>query len=283
MLQVRSSDDVDVAVHELAGTAGSPLLLVAHATGFHGRAYLPLGEHLAPPFQVLAMDFRGHGDTPQPAGLDVDWSRYADDATAVVDHLLTMPGGDGGIIGFGHSMGGASLLVAAARRPQAFRQIVVFEPIAHPPQTLAPGEGPASLIAGARRRRPTFSSVEEAIANFASKPPLNAFEPAALDAYVRYGFRPDPEGIRIKCDPEIEARTFELGRIQHTWDALSSVHVPVVVISGRFADLQPSSFAEAVACRLPHGQFVLEGDLDHFGPFTHPARVAALVLEGGPR
>ena len=229
------------------------------------------------------MDFRGHGDTPQPAGVDVDWNRYSDDATAVVDHLLTMPGGEDGIVGFGHSMGGASLLVAAARRPEAFRRLVVFEPIAHPPQTLAPGEGPASLIAGARRRRRTFPSFDEAIANFASKPPLNAFDAAALDAYVRHGFSEDTDGIRIKCDPEIEARTFELGRIQHTWDALSSVQVPVDVISGKVAELQPSWFAEAVADQLPHGRFVLVDDLDHFGPFTHPARVAALVQGGGSR
>ena len=283
MLQVRSSDDVDVVVHDLAGAAGSPLLLVAHATGFHGCAYLPLAEQLAPPFHVLAMDFRGHGDTPQPAGLDVDWNRYSDDATAVLDHLLTMPGGENGIVGFGHSMGGASLLVAATRRPDAFRRLVVFEPIAHPPHTLAPGEGPASLIAGARRRRRTFASFDEAIANFASKPPLDAFDPAALDAYVRHGFSQDTDGIRIKCDPEIEARTFELGRIQHTWDALSSVQVPVDVISGKVAELQPSWFAEAVADQLPRGRFVLVDDLDHFGPFTHPARVAALVQDGGSR
>ena len=44
-----------------------PILLVAHATGFHGRAYLPVAEHLAPPFHVFGLDFRGHGDTPSRA------------------------------------------------------------------------------------------------------------------------------------------------------------------------------------------------------------------------
>ena len=43
-----------------------------------------------------------------------------------------------------------------------------------------------------------------------------------------------------------------------------------------------------MAAELPHGRFVLEAGMDHFGPMTHPADVAALVAAtdaplGGPR
>ena len=40
---------------------------------------------------------------------------------------------------------------------------------------------------------------------------------------------------------------------------------------------QPSAGAAAAAEQLPHGRYVEVSELDHFGPFTDPARVAALV------
>jgi pimeloyl-ACP methyl ester carboxylesterase len=279
MLRVPSSDDVSVAVHDLAGTIGQPVVLIAHATGFHGRAYLPVAASLAHRFHVLAADLRGHGDTDLPPGWQVDWHGYGDDALAVAEALVALSEVDDGLIGFGHSMGGVALLMAAQRAPELFRLLVLFEPIVGPPWPRPGGIVENPLIAGARRRRATFHSIDAAIANYASKPPLSDFDPAALDAYVRYGVRRDPvgHGVRLKCEPEHEARTFEEGGNHDTWDRLPTIEIPVVVVSGVVEEHQASRFAEAVADELPHGRFVLDTDLDHFGPFTHPARVAEIV------
>ena len=89
--RVPSTDGVDVAIHELAGTASRqhPVLLVSHATGFHGHAYLPIAKRLAPAVHSVAFDFRGHGDTPAPPDWTVDWESYGDDAVAAaVEHAL---------------------------------------------------------------------------------------------------------------------------------------------------------------------------------------------------
>jgi pimeloyl-ACP methyl ester carboxylesterase len=282
MIGVPSSDDVVVALHELAGAGGAahPVVLIAHATGFHGHAYLPVATRLAPRFHTFALDFRGHGDTPRPPDWQVDWDRYGDDAVAAAEALASRPGAAGGLIGFGHSMGGAGLLMAAARRPGLFRLLVVFEPIVHPSDRAGAPTTESPLVAGARRRRPVFDSFEAAVANYASKPPLAAFDPEALDAYVRFGLRPDGEHLRLKCEPEHEARTFEQGGQHHTWDGLASIDIPVVVAAGRIEEAQPSAISEAVADALPHGRFVLDGSLDHFGPFTRPGYVADLIAAG---
>lgn len=276
MIRVPSSDDVSVAVHDLAGgeDPGRPELLIAHATGFHAHAYLPLAEHLARPFHVRGMDFRGHGDTLRPDGWAVDWNRYGDDALAVAEALGRVP-----VTAFGHSMGAAALLMAARRRPERFRLLVLYEPIVFPPDAVRPN-GPSAMVAAARRRRATFPSIEAAVENYASKPPLDGFAPAALDAYVRYGFAQNGDGgIRLKCDPEQEARTFEQGGQHRTWDLLAGIDVPAVVIAGRVDEQQPSRIAEAVAAELPNGRYVGVPELDHFGPFTRPERVAQLVLD----
>lgn len=135
------------------------------------------------------------------------------------------------------------------------------------------------LPAGARRRRATFPSIEAAIENYSSKPPMSAFDPAALDAYVRHGFRADPhgDGIRLKCEPEHEARTFEHGSTHDTWARLPEITVPTLVIAGRVEELQPSARAAAIADELPRGRYLERPELDHFGPFTHPALLADLI------
>jgi pimeloyl-ACP methyl ester carboxylesterase len=112
---------------------------------------------------------------------------------------------------------------------------------------------------------------------------MAAFEPDALDAYVRHGFRQDGDHVRLKCDPETEAETFHNGANHTTWDHLGSIDTPVVVVAGRVEEMQPSAVAELVADQLPNGRFVLEAHMDHFGPMTHTAEVAALIASDASR
>jgi pimeloyl-ACP methyl ester carboxylesterase len=275
---VASTDGVDVAVHELAGEAPRPILDVAHATGFHGRAYRQMARALAGRFHVYGADLRGHGDTPAPPDWDVDWTGYGDDATAVARYLAGRPGGTDGLVGFGHSKGGTALLMAARREPDLFRLLVLFEPIVFP-LALPDADRPQSeLPAGARRRRAVFPSYEAAIANFASKPPMRAFEPPVLEDYVRGGFGEDAEGVRIKCSPEHEARTFEMGGQHDTWDHLPDITVPTLIVAGVIGEHGPAAGARPIVERLPNGRYRHVPELDHFGPMTHPELMAELVV-----
>jgi pimeloyl-ACP methyl ester carboxylesterase len=266
-------------VHDLGGSGRT--LLLSHATGFHGRCYLPLAHALADQFHSSALDYRGHGDTalpPDPADRHIEWELFADDAQAVATSLrATSPTP---IVGFGHSMGGACLLMAAHRDPSLFDSLVLFEPIVFPP--LPPDAPPIEpvLAVGARRRRSSFPSYEAAIANYAAKPPLSAFTPEALEAYVRFGFAQGDDGqVHLTCDPPPEARTFEQSASHRTWDALGQITLPVMVVAGRLAELQPSMMAAQIVERLPNATYVQRDDLDHFGPMTHPDVVAQLVSD----
>jgi len=273
---VPSTDGVRIAVHDLGGTGSA--LLVSHATGFHGRCYIPFADALAGTRHSIAFDYRGHGDTPRPAGA-IEWHRYGDDATAMAHWLVERTGGP--IDAFGHSMGGACLLMAAHREPSLFRRIVAFEPIVFPPEGIRPpatDDADNPMVAGARRRRPSFPSYEAAIANYASKPPLDAFTPSALQAYVRYGFAEAPDGsVHLKCSPDTEAGTFATGGAHDTWDQLPDIRTEVLVIAGAMQPMQPSMIAERVADRLPNCRYLQRDDLDHFGPMTHPGEIADIV------
>lgn len=283
MIRVPSADGIPVAVHELADAElgdDAPLVLFSHATGFHGRCYLPMAEALGERYRSVGLDFHGHGDTPRPPDWQVDWDHYGEDALAVAQAVAPRDR----LFGFGHSKGGAALLMAAHREPSLFRLLVLFEPVVFPtdmPQRANAAQNP--FVIGARRRRATFPSIEAAYEHYASKPPMDAFDPAALRAYVTYGFAPDPDHpgqVRLKCDPEHEARTFEAGSSHETWDLLPDVHVPVIVVRGDVtSDVGPATFADAVAARLPAGTAVAVPELDHFGPMTHPRLVAGMLAD----
>ena len=278
-MRVPSSDHVNVAVHEFGGT-GRPLLL-SHATGFHGYCYLPIADRLSDGFSTYALDYRGHGDTARPDDWQVDWDRYGDDALAAARAVAPA----GGLIGFGHSMGGAGLLMAAHRDPGLFDVIVAFEPIVFPPRDVDPHDGTENngtiLSRGARKRRASFESFDAAIANYSSKPPMMAFDPDVLRLYVGHGFRSAPEGIRLKCDPEHEARTFDMGGAHTTWAELPDIDTRVIIVSGRVDEFGPAAIAREIAEALPNATYVEHDEWNHFTPFIDPAAMATIIADAG--
>lgn len=280
MLHIPSSDGVVVAVHEFGGAPDAPPLLLSHATGFHAHCYEPVAARLASRFRVYALDYRGHGQTPAPAGWQVDWTRFGDDALAVSRAIAPR----GGLVGVGHSMGGAALLMAAHREPNLFDHLVLFEPIAIPDDVPAVAMHEHPIVVGARRRRRVFESFEDAIANFSDKLPLAVMTPEVLRLYVEHGFRElvgaggRPAGVELRCSPDTEAGVFMTSRDNGVWALLPEITTPTTVVSGYIDDQQPSGRCEAIAGRLPVARYILIPHQSHLGPFSHPDEFADLVL-----
>lgn len=267
-----------VAVHQLHRQPSAPPLLVSHATGFHARAYLRMAAELGGRFDAWGLDHRGHGATPVPDGWRVDWRGHGADTVAVARWLADRAGCP--VTGFGHSMGAATLLMAAAAEPGMFAGLVLFEPIAFPPRVLPDDPEDFPLVRGARRRRARFESTEAAIANYAAKPPLAWFDPAVLADYVHFGFRAadPPPGVELCCTPDHEGDTFAASGSNGVWELLARIEVPVTVVASGDGD-GPAMIAPAVAAQIPGATLVTVAEQTHFGPFSHPAAVARLVAD----
>jgi pimeloyl-ACP methyl ester carboxylesterase len=267
-VHLTSTDGVQVAVHDLGGDG--PDLVLAHATGFHGRAWVPLASGLGKRFHCWSFDARGHGDSTRPRSGDFDWQGFGDDALAVVDGLgLPAP------LGFGHSQGGSALLLAEQARPGTFAALYLYEPVAWP-APFSMDDHP--LVAGALRRRDHFASVAAAVERLGSKPPLADLHPDALRAYVEAGVVPTPDGqVTLKCAREDEAQTYRMGPQQRSFDHLGEVTCPVSVARGsRSTSLSPE-LAQRQVATLPSGRLEVLDGLGHFGPLEDPARVAASI------
>jgi pimeloyl-ACP methyl ester carboxylesterase len=272
---VPSSGGVTVAAYDLGGEG--PDVVLVHATGFCAAVWAPMAASLDG-CRVVALDVRGHGRASIPEH-GMEWSGTADDVLAVVDHFgLDRP------VGLGHSMGGAALLLAEQARPGTFAGLWVFEPIVMPGwyargSVTEEWDGSNPLAEGARRRRPSFSSAEEAFANFAAKPPMMLLAPEALAAYVAYGFEPQTDGsVTLRCRPEVEAANYEMGARHDGFAHLGDVACPVVVLRGSDQMPGPAGFATDIADALPAGVLEDHPELFHFGPLEDPSVMAASAL-----
>jgi pimeloyl-ACP methyl ester carboxylesterase len=284
---ITSADGLDLALWHLGGD-GTPVLL-AHATGFAGGLWQPVVAHLSKRASCWAVDFRGHGHSPAKPD-DMVWTRVAEDAIAAAEYIVEATGTPVGAAG--HSMGGAAVLAAAARRPELFAAIWAYEPIIFPPAEelgFPPGadlpdpeDNP--LAVGALRRRSTFDSRIAARTNFSTKAPLNVFSATAMEAYLTWGFAPADLGsdaadgaITLRCTPEVESRTYVEGSRHSFWTEVPTIDRPVTVAQGRVETFTPSGFAGHIARHIPGAVLEPHPDLGHFGPMQVPDAIAASI------
>jgi len=274
-MMIPSLDGIIIAMHDFGGK-DSPVLL-SHATGFHAHCWEPMAQILSAGHHVMGFDHRGYGDAETVDPATIEWQQYGNDALAAARHLSAQHDGQP-IVGIGHSMGGASLLMAALRKPELFSALFVFEPIVFPPTPEDEDRPSSPLAGGARKRRSTFPTFEAALENFTAKPPMASFHPVAREAYVRHGFKPNANGeVELKCLPEHEARTYETGGTHSTWGDLANISTRVWVLAGAPAPFQPSSIAIKVAENISGSTYVQFDEMGHFGPLEHPAQIASLV------
>lgn len=236
-----------------------PNLMLVHCTGTHGRVWDPLVPQLLDHFHVYAIDTRGHGDSDKPDDPDhYAWHLSGNDLVRVIEALAI--GGD--VRALGHSAGAAHVCYAALLRPELISRMVVIDPIIGPARAFS-GESPLALAA--RKRRKVFESPEAAIANYAAKPPMNAWHPEALDAYVRFGFSDLPDGtIELKCPPEVESELYNRGGATDIFDRLGEIAIPTTLITGDNSNVR--ALAELQNARFSGHEFhILEG-IGHFIP-----------------
>lgn len=271
----RSGDGTEIAVYDFGGNG--PDLLLGHATGFCAMVWEPVVALLRERFRCVAYDLRGHGSSARPTEgrPSWDWNRYAEDALAAIDALsLQRP------FSVGHSCGAATALLLEQARPNTLRAIVGFEPVmfdAIPPT--GPDED-RDLAKRALARRTDFPSRSAALANFSERGPFTRLHPAALEAYIEYGFEETSEGsVRLRCDPEDEAAVYVMASAHTGFERLAEVSCPVTVVHGSSSVAFEESVMRKVAARVSNGTFVSMHDVGHFGALERPEEFAALVLD----
>lgn len=227
----------DGITHALAShdAKAEPAILFVHANGFNARTYLPLLQRLAEPFAVMALDLRGHGRTELPTQeRSGNWHGFRDDLIQVLSGFSTPP------MLVGHSMGGTSSLLVAAKRPDLVAGVIAFDPPILP-RLLQWGmrvglismrsRAKHPLVRGAQNRRRSFDSRQAAIARYAERRPFVSWQDGFLQNYLADGLRADGDQFVLSCDPEWEAHNY-MAHGHDIWGALRKLKSPCLLVGG---------------------------------------------------
>lgn len=268
-IRVTGHGGVGINVWDYGGEG--PVLILAHCTGTHGRIWDPLVSKFLPHFRVYAYDTRGHGDSDKPRDPNAyRWNDSGMDLLAVIDELNL---GEG-ILAAGHSAGATHICHAEMNRPGTFSRAVLIDPIIGPKRDFS---GPNTLAEISRGRVNDFESHEAAIQRFASKPPMDAWDPAALEVYIKFGtVEREDGGISLKCRGEIEAAIYEGGGATDLFERLGELRLHVTLVTGEYSNTR--SLAEMQRERFSDVDFRVIEECGHFIPQEKPDEIASLIL-----
>ena len=253
-----------------------PLLHFTHGNSYPSGAYGRLLDELRRDFDVRTTDMLGH-DPRFP--VDDNWH-------GLIDELIARLEAHGRpAILVGHSLGGAVGMLAAHRRPDLARCVVMLDsPVVSGwrawlwravklvglRERLSPG-------GIARRRRNVWPSRAAAYDHFMAKPIFQAWAPGALDDYLDHGLTPHPDGVQLRFDRDVEAEIYST--LPHDMDRALRDPFPVPV--GFVAGTDSAELRQAgldATRRLVGANFVtIEGT--HLYPMENPQLTAQLTRE----
>ncbi|MBW2240600.1 MAG: alpha/beta hydrolase [Deltaproteobacteria bacterium] len=271
---------VELALLDWGGEG--PIALLHHANGFCKGMWAQVAEGLRADYRVVAIDARGQGDSPRPAGDPADvyaWDEFALDLVAVAEQLLAESGDPQIAVGIGHSFGGTSMLGAASRRPELFGRLVLVDPVTPPPPDQEPPERPAhlnDLVGRALKRRADWPSVEEAREWWAERDFFAAWQPEALDLYALDGLRERADGsVELKCSPEVEAAVFNQSRGIDVRALARHTQTPCLWLWAKGGNF-PLPFHQALVATMPEARLE-EVDAGHLVPMERPELIVEAV------
>jgi lipase len=256
-----------------------PSLLMAHATGFHGRVWDQIITRL-PNRHVIALEQRGHGRS-QTTEID-GWGIFGRDLAAFATALDLH-----GVIGIGHSMGAHALVQAAAYEPARFARLVLIDPVILEPLVYHRTPAPEGTVHPAAGRLNRFESVQAMIDRFANRPPYSLFAPEALRDYCEYGLLPAEEGggFRLACAPITEARVYLTSwRNAGIYASIRALKIPVLIIRARLpaADRKAPDFGSSptwtgLVSEFEDAREIYLADRSHLAPMEDPVGIAQLI------
>lgn len=213
----------------VVGPPAAPALVLLHGITGSAVSQSEAIDHWARAgYRVIALDARGHGLSPRwsPDQLARAGQVLVDDVVAALCEIEAersarlaagLPASATRPVLIGHSMGGATAMVVAARHPELVAGAVLCDPARYGQRS------PSELLArGAARRR----ALEAELADL----------PAALERSVASGSVPDAEAVAgLWADQRMDPALLDTGVVapEVPWlEAVAQLRVPTLLVTG---------------------------------------------------
>jgi len=256
---------------------GVPLVLV-HGFGNEAHIWDDFAPRVAPHYRTVAVDLRGHGDSDHDPEGRYDYDHHVADLEAVTSAL-----GIDRLVLVGHSFGGRTATIFAAKHPERMAGLVIVD--------IGPEHDPRGTtrirMEVMQRGDGTFAEPGEYERVLAHNYP--AGDPESLRRMARHELRRRDDGRWVrKADPtfmsgrpgasEADAEARERDTAQRLWGALQKIPCPTLVVRGAASDiLSPETADRMVDDVLTKGQLAIVPRSAHSVMTDNPGGFAEAV------
>jgi pimeloyl-ACP methyl ester carboxylesterase len=230
------------------GELGAPVVVMAHGFMDLAWAWAQVAERLAPSYHVVALDWRGHGDSDWvgPGG----YYYFMDYVADLDDVIAQVAPGDEPVAVVSHSMGGTVSLYWAGVRPAKCRRVVSLEGIGPPDMASGLPARTARWIDGWKQARKASPKVMTSLADAAAR--MRKHDPLLADDLAFWlaerGTRAVDGGFVWKHDPLHLTQgpyPFRKEIAVEYWKAISA---PVLYVEGEKSNFR--AFGPEIDARL---------------------------------
>jgi len=245
--------------------AGEPIVLLHCSSGSSG-AWMPVVNHLAQDYRVLAPDLLGYGRS-------APWPRDAplrpDAELGIVEALLNRAGRPAHLVG--HSYGGTIALRAARCFPRQIASLTLIEPVAfNLLRSADEPDGWREIAALAERHLALVGEGRDA---------------AAAEVFITYWT--GPKAWQQMTDAARDSAVRSAVKVAAEWqfmfaaeddrDAIARIGAPTLLICGGCTRMPAWRVVEVLRRALPHARHHQIAEAGHMSPLTHPAAIVESI------
>lgn len=248
------------------------------ANGFPMGTYTEFLKHLALKFKPICLSPRAcwpNGGSPED---QTDWELYADDLIAFAEQKFTKP-----ITIIGHSQGATAAIIAASKRPELFKSLIVIEPasvstalgiiIKLAPYSIKKHFQP---FKSGLQKQDVWESREAFYNYYRKHRAYKRFPDKVLKDYAEYGLKEIKEGkFTLTFSSKWETSNYTLAPT--IWKYLKKVKIPIQVLAGKPSLFFNDDVRNKWRKISPNTTIELNNEFGHLFPLEAPEICAKMI------
>ncbi len=247
-----------------SGTKHKKAVILTHANGYASGCYSYILEELAKKFRVIGLDLSGHGGSEFSLRFE-NWFYFRDEILVLIERESL-----NGVIGIGHSLGGASMLLSAYKEPSKFSKIIAFDPVVLDYfRILYVKIFGNPLSESAKNRRKVFKNIDVVRKVFRKFPAFSDWDNRVFEDYLKYCFKKNKSGVELNCSPVVECKIFNCSDFR-TLSHFANIQTETHLIYPKKYEVCPPWTAKKIAKGNPKSTVTKLENATHFFPFEMP-------------
>jgi len=239
-LNARMADGITIALRIFGPPDAAHRIVCSHGNGMAIDGYVDFWAQLADDFQVVVLDFRGHGRSDAGRFAHHNWEWFRRDL-ALVLHTLNRTLGRRTTIGAFHSLSSIVSLHYVREQGAGLDALVLFDPPFMPPENHPHRHAHMAEMYGlaqrATLRRSRFNDPSELAAQFAKQQHCSRWQPHVYEtmaqAVMRQSAVSNPADPRwqLSCAPDREGHIFASNDDASLFEYLAQIRLPLQIIA----------------------------------------------------